>query len=105
MAREEYPEYTQSLALRKADLILQKEKELEQDRGKYLAAKKATAGRDSEEMIALARLVKSYQAGEVPEKAVYILAQATALIAKMVLPFAIVINYETKEREVEKLRK
>ena len=106
MAREGYPEYDVATAQRKAQIIEQRGKELERDRSAYLEALSAVDGRtDGKDMVDLARLLKSYQAGESSEKAIYILAQAAMLVNKLVMPFAIVRNYEVKEQELEKLRK
>lgn len=106
MARTEYPEYNEDLAKRKVEIIEQREEELEQLRPAYLEALKITKGRsDGKDVIDLARLLKTYQAGESPDKAIYILAQATMLVNKLVLPFAVVVGYTTKEQELIKLRK
>jgi hypothetical protein len=105
MARD-YPEYNAALEERRAERITQRLKELDQMRPAYLEAKEAVQGRtDRDDVVALAQLLKSHQAGDSGEKAIFIVAQAAMLVNKMVMPFALVRNYEEKEKEVEKLRK
>jgi hypothetical protein len=102
----DYEEHNTALTTRKADLIKQREDELAQLYVAYKEAGRSISGRvDGKELIDLARLMKTYQAGDSPEKAVYVLAQATMLVNKMVIPFLVVANYENKERELDKLRK
>jgi hypothetical protein len=105
MAREGYPEYATATAKRRLEIADQYSKELEKQRPEYLQAKESTRGRsDSTQILDLARLLKSYHAGEPGEKAIFIVAQAALLVHELVLPFAIVTNYEAKEKEIEKLR-
>ena len=104
--QRDYPEHDAYMVKRKADVVAQRTKELDQLRGEYLANKGAVQDRtDGKDVLELARLLKSYQPGEPSEKAIYIVAQATMLIHKLVSPFAIVRNYEEKERALEELRK
>jgi len=101
----DYPEYNETVSKRRGELIDQYSKELEEMRPAYTAARESLRGRvDRNEVIELARLIKSYQAGDPGEKAIFIVAQAAILVHKMVMPFAIVTNYENKEKEIEKLR-
>jgi len=97
MAREGYPEYV-------ASVIQQRENELEKSRGKYQLARAQTAGRNGEDLIKLFKLLRSYRPGESPEKAVYILAQVTTLLAALVEPYLVIEDYEGRERTIDKVR-
>ncbi len=88
-----------------SEVIDAREKELEKFRDQYQEAKALTAGRDGREMLTLARLLKSYQMGDHMEKAVYIVAQATMLVNKMVEPFAVIEAFEQKKKDFEALKK
>ena len=102
----DYPEYNQSIAQRRAEVLDQRLKELDQMRPAYLEALEVIKGRtDRDEVLALAQLLKSYHAGDPGETAIYIVAQAAMMVNKLVMPFAVVRNYETKVDEAEKLRK
>jgi len=105
MARD-YPEHNEALEQRRSERITQHLKELDQMRPAYLEAKETVKGRsDRDDILALAQLLKAYHAGDSGETAIFIVAQAAMLVNKLVMPFAIVRNYEAKENEVEKLRK
>jgi hypothetical protein len=106
MAREEYPEWNEVTTKRRLEVADQYSKDLEKQRPAYLQAREATEGRtDRDQVVELARLLKSYHAGDPGEKAIYVVAQAAMLVHELVMPFAVVTNYEAKEKEVEKLRK
>jgi hypothetical protein len=86
------------------EVVEAREQELEQFRGAYQEAKALAGGRDGKEIITLTRLLKSYLMGESPEKAVYIVAQATMLANKLAEPFVLIENYEAKRKDLEKLK-
>jgi hypothetical protein len=96
MARD-YNEYREAI-------IKGREKELDRLKGPYLQAKAETEGMDPTPILKLSELVRSYQPGEAPEKAVYLLAQAAMVVSEMAAPFVRVREYERKEREYLNLR-
>jgi hypothetical protein len=86
------------------EVIEAREKELDQFRGKYQAAKALTAGRDSKDVIEIHRLLRAYIAGDSPEKAVYIVAQAAMLADKMAEPFLIIEAYDNKVKSLDAMK-
>jgi len=89
-----------------AEVVDARRKELDELRGKYQLAKAQTVARiDGPELTVLARLLRSYVAGEPPEKAVYIVAQASMLVNKMAEPFAIIDAFDQKKEALEQLEK
>ena len=105
MSRD-YPEYNEALAVRKEQVIEQRQKDLDRLHPNYLAAKAAVDGRqDGPELVILSRMLQTYRPGDPGEKAIYIVAQATMLIEKLVAPFAVVSNYEVRETELSNLKK
>ena len=106
MSRQGYPEYESALEVRKAGVIKEYEDELIALSATYADAKRSITGRtDGKDLIDLAKMLRSYKAGEPPDKAVYIIAQATMLVDKLVKPFVVVANYENREKQLDKLRK
>ena len=93
----DYQEYVESAVNRRMD-------ELDKLRGKYQEAKALTVGRDGAAIRKLFSLVTSYKAGEPPEKAVYILAQAAMLVAEDAKPFLVVDDYERREQSLTKMK-
>lgn len=85
--------------------VAKREKELEELRGRYQEAKAKAAGRDGKALIEIARLLKAYQMGDNPEKAVYIVAQVTMLINTLVAPFVIIEDYEARVKTLDELKK
>ena len=86
------------------EVIESREIELEAVRGKYQEAKAKVAGLDGKDLLNLARLLRTLQAGDTGEKAIYIVAQATMLVNIMAEPFIIVDAYEARAKSIEELR-
>jgi hypothetical protein len=86
------------------EVIESREAELEAVRGKYQEAKAKAAGHDGSALLNLARLLRTFQAGDTGEKAIYIVSQATMLVNTMAEPFIIVDAYEARTKSLEELR-